>query len=231
MSRIYQKIVLFVVVVLIAACSVPATPSSPQGTEMDARGLNLSLDDYSTRESELLYTTFDTRTKWPSADRLPKGFDPAKIMELGKDPGLGIRQLHEQGVTGQGVAIAIIDQPLVKDHVEYKDQLRSYEEVDNLNNEYWQPAMHGAAVSSIAVGKTIGVAPEADLYYIAAWTGDWEAGTENFTYNFKHYANAVHRVLEINQGLTEDHKIRVIAMQVGWVPGQEGYDEITAAVN
>ena len=28
--------------------------------------------------------------------------------------------------------------------------------------------MHGPAVSSIAVGKTVGVAPEADLYYIGS---------------------------------------------------------------
>ncbi len=31
--------------------------------------------------------------------------------------------------------------------------------------------MHGPAVVSLAVGRTIGVAPEADLYYIDAMTG------------------------------------------------------------
>ncbi len=90
--------------------------------------------------------------------------------------------------------------------------------------------MHGAAVASIATGKTVGVAPEANLYYIGAWTGDWDSGTNNFTENFKYYAQAVHRILEINRGLPEDRKIRVIAMQVGWDPSQAGYDEITAAV-
>ncbi len=28
--------------------------------------------------------------------------------------------------------------------------------------------MHGAAVASIALGQTVGVAPQADLYYISA---------------------------------------------------------------
>ena len=31
--------------------------------------------------------------------------------------------------------------------------------------------MHGPAVASIAVGKTVGVAPEADLYYISSVNG------------------------------------------------------------
>lgn len=229
MSKLYRTFVSFVMIVMMVSCTAPAIPPSPK--EMDVRGQNLSLDDYSARGSELHYATFDTRTKWPSADKLPKEFDPVEIMELGKDPGLGVRQLHEQGINGQGISIAIIDQPLLIDHLEYKDQLRLYEEVDNINNEYWRPAMHASAVSSIAVGKTVGVAPQADLYYIAAWTGDWEASTGNFTYNFKHYANAVHRVLEINQDLSQDQKIRVIAMQVGWSPDQAGYDEITAAVS
>jgi hypothetical protein len=91
--------------------------------------------------------------------------------------------------------------------------------------------MHGAAVTSIAVGKTVGVAPEADLYYIGSWTGDWDAQTNNFTWNFEYYAQAIHRVLEINKGLPEGHKIRVITMQIGWSPEQKGYDAITEAVN
>lgn len=49
--------------------------------------------------------------------------------------------------------------------------------------------------------------------------------------NFTYYAQAVHRILEINNSLPEDHKIRVIAMQVGWDPSQAGYEELTAAVN
>jgi hypothetical protein len=38
------------------------------------------------------------------------------------------------------------------------------------------------------------------------------------------------RILQINQQLPEGHKIRVIAMQVGWSPDQAGYNEIMAAV-
>jgi hypothetical protein len=91
--------------------------------------------------------------------------------------------------------------------------------------------MHGAAVTSIAVGKTVGVAPEAELYYIGSTTGDWDPGTHEFTYNFEYYAQALRRILEVNQRLPEKHKIRVVAMQIGWHSEQQGYDDITSAVN
>jgi hypothetical protein len=43
---------------------------------------------------------------------MPQDFDWERIMELGKNPGLGIRKLHTQGITGRGIGIAIIDQTL-----------------------------------------------------------------------------------------------------------------------
>jgi hypothetical protein len=36
--------------------------------------------------------------------------------------------MHAQGITGQGVGIAIIDNPLLVDHEEYAGRLRLYEE-------------------------------------------------------------------------------------------------------
>jgi hypothetical protein len=39
----------------------------------------------------------------------------------------------------------------------------------------------------------------------------------------------VRRILEINDQLAPDRKIRVIAIQVGWDKSQRGYDEMTAA--
>src|SRR5262249_3739795 len=45
---------------------------------------------------------FDNHTKWPTADKLPNGFKPMALLEDGKNPGLGVRKLHEQGVDGRG---------------------------------------------------------------------------------------------------------------------------------
>ena len=73
---------------------------------------------------------FDSRTKWPGSDKLPDGFDPVRLLEHGKNPGLGIRALHKQGVDGRGVGIAIIDQPLLKEHIEYADRIGKYEAIN-----------------------------------------------------------------------------------------------------
>lgn len=196
---------------------------------IDLRGYDLSGVDLRESSEELLLASFDSRTIWPPPDRIASDFDWRRILELGKEPGIGVRDLHAQGVDGRGIGIAIIDQPLLVDHLEYAGQLRLYEEIRIASDTPSQ--MHGPAVASIAVGRSTGVAPEADLYYIAAWTFDRGGGSNNFTYNFTYYAQAVRRVLEINAGLPSDRKIRVISMQVGWNAGQKGYQEITDAVN
>lgn len=196
---------------------------------MDLRSSDLTKLDLSKSKEDLIHADFDSKTKWPPTDKMPADFDWQKIMEINKDPGLGIKNLHQQGINGTSIGIAIIDQPLLVDHVEYKDQIRLYEEINIGPND--RASMHGAAVTSIAVGKTVGVAPQADLYYIGTWTVDWGVGTNGFTWNFAYYAQAVRRILEINKDLPENRKIRVIAMQVGWDPSQKGYDEITAAVD
>ena len=90
-------------------------------------------------------------------------------MEAAKNPGLGIRTLHEQGVTGKGVKMAIIDQPLGK-HKEYANNIDELVDI-NVKSDFpaWQEAsMHGAAVTSIAVGQSVGVAPDAKVDYYSA---------------------------------------------------------------
>lgn len=171
-----------------------------------------------------LVGSFNTATKWP--EKLPKGFNPSEIIEIGKNPGLHVRRLHEQGITGKGIGIAVIDQSLLVDHEEYRDQLRLYEEI---NCDDGTASMHGAAVASIAVGKTVGVAPDADLYYIAETHG--EMNNQMFEYDFTWLAMSIDRILEVNKTLPTDNKIRVISISVGWSPEQKGYRETIEAVN
>jgi hypothetical protein len=202
-------------------------PNSTNSFQIDLRSSYLVKLDLTKNLTELLHSDFDSLTKWPPADKLPSGFDIQKITEWGKDPGLGIRFLHEKGITGTGVGIAIIDQPMLVDHQEYVHQLELYEEIYIESGTESQ--MHGPAVASIAVGKTVGVAPGADLYFIANWSGTWKGGT--FEYDFSYLAQAVRRILEINKMLPDDRKIRVISMSIGWTSDQKGYADITAAVN
>jgi hypothetical protein len=148
-------------------------------------------------------------------------------MDLGLNPGLGVRQLHRRGITGKGIGIGIIDQPLLVNHVEYRDRLRRYEEIHVLMAEP-NAAMHGAAVASIAVGKTVGVAPEADLYFIAETHGEVKNG--RFDWDFKPLAQSIERLLDLNRQLPSANRIRVISISVGWSSGQKGFDEANAAV-
>jgi len=196
--------------------------------KIDLRGQNRSDEDMREAGVDLLNADFDTRTTWPPAEWMPAGFDPQAILELGKNPGLDVRSLHQQGITGKGISIAIIDQPLLVDHIEYADRLKLYETIGPVVGN--GKSMHGPAVASIAVGKTVGVAPEADLYYLTAHMPFTEKdGT--MIRDFKYYAEAVRRVVEINKGLPVGEKIRVLSISVGWNPIEPGYDDMVSAVD
>jgi hypothetical protein len=177
--------------------------------QVDLRGWDVSSIDITQRKDDLLHADYDSKTIWPKA--LPDGFDPVKIMDLGRNPGLEVRALHAAGVTGKGVGIAIIDQGLLVDHVEYKDRIRLYEEIHSGDRS---AAMHGPAVASIAVGKTVGVAPEADLYYIAETHGVFD-GKGGFAWDLSWLAKSIDRIVEINEGLPKENKIRVISISLG----------------
>ncbi|MGN0919331.1 MAG: S8 family serine peptidase [Alphaproteobacteria bacterium] len=187
--------------------------------EVDIRSQDVSDLDLSLYNMQDI--TFDDKTNWPDDSvKCPKGFTQLKkIVEYGKNPGLGIRSLHEKGIDGNGLSMAIIDQPL-SGHIEYFDNLVHYEAISR-NELYQKGSMHGSAVASIAVGKTCGVAPKAKLYYFAA---DNFASTDTgkIIYDEKgqavltafYYAKALKRIIEINELLPSKEKIQVIS--VSW---------------
>ncbi len=201
-------------------------PSSEATWQVDLRHHDLTQLDLTQKQENLLYASFDTITRWPPASSLPPDYVPERILELGKNPGLGVRELHTQGVRGRGVGIAIIDETLLVNHQEYRDRLRLYEEIDGSTSVTQPAVVHGAAVASIAVGKTVGVAPEADLYFISAQ--HCSEGTYE-TVDFACLAKGVRRILEINRQLPAERKIRVLAIATGWSPEVKGFQEIVAA--
>lgn len=94
--------------------------------------------------------------------------------------------------------------------------------------------MHGPMVASIAVGRTVGVAPEADLYYLATeFAGRDYVIPESNGFkgrDFTRAARAIDRLLEVNSVLAADRRIRVLSMSIGWGPREDGYAEVCAAV-
>jgi hypothetical protein len=199
-------------------------PNDPNSFQVDLRGVDVSDLNLESCLNQLLHASFDSQTRWPAT--LPAGFDPEQIRQLGLSPGLGVRTLHERGITGRGIGIGIIDQTLLVSHAEYGDRVRSYEEIHQLPDR--NSEMHGPAVAAIALGRRLGVAPEAELYYIAETHGIFRPG--GFDWDFKPLARSIDRLLEINSILPADRKIRVISISVGWSPGQQGAEEADAAV-
>ncbi|MGE5672934.1 MAG: S8 family serine peptidase, partial [Mycobacterium leprae] len=201
--------------------TLPPAPSQP-GNDIDLTRKNLSdLDLRQAGDLLVKYATFGTETVWPK--QLPDGFDPQKFMELGKDPGLGIRALQKQGITGKGVRVAILDQTLLRTHEEYKGQVKSYTEVGLVVTS---PELHGAAVASLLAGKSIGVAPGVTLeYYATEFIKDWNTRTRTFL----PMAQVINLILDENKNLPRQEQVRVISASIGVMAQEEGYAELLQA--
>ncbi len=134
----------------------------------------------------------------------------SELMEKGKNPGLGIKDIHSQGITGEGINVAIIDQNMLLNHPEFDGKVVAYYDT-GCDSPEGTGSMHGPAVASLLVGDNIGVAPDANLYYAAApsWLGDSQ-----------YYADALYWIIEENKKLPEDEKIRVVSVSAA--PSGEG---------
>ncbi len=201
----------------------PYDPEAGRGWQIDVRGADLRKLDLSGRMDDLRHADFDSRTRWP--ERLPPEFSPESILERNRNPGLGVRALHARGITGRGIGIGIIDQALLTGHREYRERLCLYEEIHVMDRE---AQMHGAAVASIAVGASAGVAPGADLYFVAETHG--QRGLRGFEWDFAWLAAAIDRMVAINTQLPPERRIRVVAISVGWSPERKGGTAADAAL-
>ncbi len=187
--------------------------SDLRGVVLKMKNIDLSNADWKDKYDVLLTADFDSETSWPSKDRLPPNFNPQEIIAIGKKPGLGVEDLHKESLTGKGVRVAIIDQPLLLGHQEYKDKIASYVPIDCRDVE---PQMHGAAVSSLLVGETCGTAPGASLYFWAepSWKLDYAMRTA-----------ALRQIIEFNKGKPSGEKIKVVSVSIGFNPDYKNFED------
>lgn len=164
--------------------------------------------------------SFDQYTKWPEESKLPKNFNPNIWVERGKDPGLNLSKIHEKGITGKGISVAVIDKPIRSTHNEFKDKM-TYTIVDNTDES--NPHFHGLACASILAGKTCGVAKDSKLYYFS--TPD--IGEEKFT----SYIKAIDKIIEMNKSLSKEDKIRIVSVSDGMSEKNKYYSKWQEAVN
>ena len=194
----------------------PAARSKP-----DLRSRDLTQLDLSGARDLLMNATFNTNTCWP--DLMPGDFNPEAILRINKNPGMQISSLHEQGINGQGVGVAIIDYTLLTDHIEYADNLLMYREV---NMDDAKAEFHGCSMASLLVGRNLGVAPKSSLYYVAV--KNYDAGKNDLIHNQTYTAQALRGLIRLNETLTE--KIRVVSISQWWSPRTKGYREMLQAV-
>ncbi len=201
MNRLLLILGLGMVLLMNSALGLTAKISQPQipkeydnVCDQDLTGL-----DFSNHQGLISKLVFNQKTIWPDKKRLPSGEEPDEIMKLGMNPGLGVRKLHAQGITGKGVNLAVIDQPLYNNHPEIKGKIVAY--FNASGNVVGR--MNGTAILSLLSGKNIGTAPGAKIYYAAVptWTGDGA-----------YYAKALRWIIEQNKLLAERDKIRVVSV-------------------
>ncbi len=178
----------------------PSAPLDPISEFDDVRSKNLSMHDLSDRPGLIRTLTFNLETIWPEPAKMPPGYDPNEILTKAINPGLGVRQLHQQGFTGAGVSVAIIDQPLYQDHPEYVGKIAAYYDTGCDGAE---SSMHGPAVASLLVGSNCGTAPGARVYYAAAPSWKKDAA---------YYARALDWIISQNELLPPSEKIRVVSV-------------------
>jgi subtilisin family serine protease len=81
----------------------------------------------------------------------------------------GIRYAHENGATGKGVLVGVLDTGCDADHIQFRQKQIDFRyvspsELDNLRDvRAFDVAGHGTHVCGIIAGQHIGVAPGADL--------------------------------------------------------------------
>ena len=140
--------------------------------------------------------TVGDNTTFAKDSYAPVGYDINRQIEWGKDPGLGVDILKQQGYTGKGAVIAYIDQP-ISGHEQYNGNKLHY-----TNNSDDDDSMHGPAVLSLLQGKDTGTAPDAEVYYYAhaAWLADQTT-----------HAECLYQIIEQNKSLPDDKKIKMVA--------------------
>ena len=141
--------------------------------------------------------TFDDFTIWPKdGAKMPKDFNPRAFLEKRKNPGLGIRKLHQSGIDGKGRNAAIISQSVLRPHLEYRDSLADYISLKSDTANAWANANGGWYVALLS-GKNCGVAPKAKVYYFAV---------DSANKDFSQFAEALRKVCLLHKTLKKSGK-------------------------
>ncbi|MBN2207006.1 MAG: hypothetical protein JW742_06365 [Candidatus Aminicenantes bacterium] len=188
---------IFLIGLIVTASAVAGQPRAVKPFE-DVRFKDLKALKWAVDPAVVRTLWFNEKTVWPDA----RASLARSVLRKAKNPGLKLRSLHARGLTGKGVTAAIIDQNMFLDHPEYAGKIIAYKDF-GCGAAVATGSMHGPAVASLLVGKTIGAAPGARLYYAAvpSWLAD-----------ARYYARAMDWMVAENAKLPAGSKIRVVSI-------------------
>ncbi|MBR2969463.1 MAG: hypothetical protein IKC49_00210 [Clostridia bacterium] len=107
----------------------------------------------------LMRIPFSSQTKWPTKDKLPKGFDPELLIQNAKDyKDNNLELLHRDNIDGRGIKVAYIDSPFNLVHQAFQGKKIEY---NGLSSDPECCHFHGYAVAD----RVLSVAPNVDLVY------------------------------------------------------------------
>ena len=177
-------------------------PNPDNNVRIDLSGEILPDLDWSKSKEVLYYIHFDDKTFSNTLkEHLPEWFNPETIFRNWKTIGLWIDTVHKMWYTWKGVSVAICDWQL-KPHKDIKTKEYSVEKNAGNFNGYF----HASAVSSILAWKQTGIAPDTDLYFFAGVKSNEEKN------GGQDLASSLNKILEKNEKLSDDKKIRVISI-------------------
>ena len=115
---------------------------------------------------------FSSSTKWPTADKLPKGFNPQEILKQATTTNEDVKNLHKKGINGEGITVAVLDSGFQgQNHIEFENAELIKCTLDN--EETLEYHFHMEDVLSKLCGKNLGIAPKVKVLYYECST-DYE---------------------------------------------------------
>lgn len=172
-------------------------------SELDLREYK-HLFDYAPTESlpNFGIRGWTTNVIWPSPDKMPDGFNPRTIMEHAKMPAG-----KPNRTTGRGINIAVIDNMLDTTNPEYADNIKFIQ--DPLRNQELPPNKHASMVMGQIVGKSTGIATDANIYY---FTKVSYKDRKKFD---KDMIEILRNVIKFNQAQKPENKIHILSCSWG----------------
>lgn len=127
--------------------------------------LDLSQKDLSNVSLEVLSkVAFSSSTIWPTQTKLPEGFDPQRILVYSTTTSGAVVKLHNQGINGEGVSIAVIDNRFQgENHIEFESA--NLTRCTLSNAQIGDSHFHMEDVLAKLCGENLGIAPKSRVLY------------------------------------------------------------------